>query len=128
MAANVRGDVVNLLVRFRVMNIGKALLSTQDLCRCDWETVFPADCGDAHLVRKASGTRTTLVKRRRAWYLRAKLKPHSELPYTESEEFLEVMSMDQRAGVWLVEEGGGSSSSRPAVPEDVEEGDLVKSL
>ena len=26
-AANVRGDVVNLLVRFRVMNIGKALLS-----------------------------------------------------------------------------------------------------
>ena len=28
-AANVRGDVVNLLVRFRVMNIDKALLSTQ---------------------------------------------------------------------------------------------------
>ena len=32
-AANVRGDVVNLLVRFRVMDIGKALLSTQDLSR-----------------------------------------------------------------------------------------------
>ena len=44
-AANVRGDVVNLLVRFRDMNIGKALLSTQDLSRCGWETVFPADCG-----------------------------------------------------------------------------------
>ena len=37
-AANVRGDVVNLLVRFRVMNFGKALLSTQDLSRCGWET------------------------------------------------------------------------------------------
>ena len=35
-AANVRGDVVNLLVRFSVMNIGKALLSTQDLSRCGW--------------------------------------------------------------------------------------------
>ena len=55
--ANVRGDVVNLLVRFRVMNIGKALLSTQDLSRCGWETVFPADCGNAYLV-----TRMTLVK------------------------------------------------------------------
>ena len=44
-AGDVRGDVVNLLVRFRVMNIGKALLSTQDLGRCGWETVFPADCG-----------------------------------------------------------------------------------
>ena len=33
-AANVRGDVVNLLVRFRVMNIGEALLSTQKLSRC----------------------------------------------------------------------------------------------
>ena len=105
-----RGDVVNLLVRFRVMNIGKALLSTQDLSRCGWETVFPAGCGDAYLVRKASDTRITLVKKRCAWYLRVKLKPHSELPYNEGEEFLEVMSMDQRAGVWPVEEGGGSSS------------------
>ena len=42
-AANVRGDVVNLLVRFRVINIGKALLSTQDLSRCGWETVFLGD-------------------------------------------------------------------------------------
>ena len=33
-AENVRGDVVNMLLRFRVMNIGKALLSTQDLSRC----------------------------------------------------------------------------------------------
>ena len=35
--------------------------------------------------------------------------------------------MDQRAGVWLVE-GGGSISSGPAVPEDVEEGEPVKKL
>ena len=127
-AANVRGDVVNLLVRFRVMYIGKALLSTPDLNRCGWETVFPADCVNAYLVREASDTRVTLVKERCAWYLRVKLKPHNELPYTESEEFLEVMSMDPRAGVWLVEESGGSSSSGPAVPEDVEEGEPVKSL
>ena len=33
-AGDVRGDVVNLLVRFRVMDFGTALLSTQDLCRC----------------------------------------------------------------------------------------------
>ena len=36
--------------------------------------------------------------------------------------------MDQRAGVWPVEEGGGWSSSGPAVPEDVEESELVKKL
>ena len=36
--------------------------------------------------------------------------------------------MDQRAGVWPVEEGGGSGSSGPAVPEDVEEGEPVKKL
>ena len=90
-AAKMRGDVANLLVRFRVMNIGKALLSTQDRSRCGWETVFPTDCGNAYLVRKASDTRISLVKNRRAWYLRVKLKPHNELPYTESEEFLEVM-------------------------------------
>ena len=36
--------------------------------------------------------------------------------------------MDQRAGVWSVEEGGGSSSSGPAVPEDVEDGEPVKKL
>ena len=123
-----RGDVVNLLVRFRVMNIGDALLSTQNLSRCGWETVFTADCGNAYFVRKASNTRNTLVKKRCAWYLRVKLKPHNKLPYTESEEYLEAMSMDQRAGVWPVEEGGGLSSSGPAVPEDVEEGEPVKKL
>ena len=63
------GDVVNFLVRFRVMNIGKVLLSTQDLGRCGWETVFPADCGYAYHVRKALGTRITLVKKTCAWYL-----------------------------------------------------------
>ena len=110
------------------MNIGKALLSTQDLSRCSWETVFPADSGNAYLVRKASNTRITLVKKRCARCLRVKLKPHSELPYSEGEEFLEVMSMDQRAGVWLVEESGSSGSSGPAVPEDVEEGEPVKKL
>ena len=97
-AANVRRDVVNLLVRFRAMNIGIAFLSTQDLSRCGWDTVFHADCGYAYLARKASGTRITLVKKRCAWYLRVKLKPRSELPYAEGEELLEVMSMDQRAG------------------------------
>ena len=29
---------------------GKAPLSTQDLSRCGWETVFPAGCGDASFV------------------------------------------------------------------------------
>ena len=70
---DVRGNMVNLLVRCRVMEIGKALLSTQDLSRC----------GDAYLIRKASNTRITLVKKRCAWYLRAKLKPHHELPFAE---------------------------------------------
>ena len=68
-AGDVRGDVVNLLVRFKVMDIGKALLPTQDLS--GWETVFPADCGVAYRVRKASGTRITFVKKRCAWRLRA---------------------------------------------------------
>ena len=36
--------------------------------------------------------------------------------------------MDQRAGVWPVDEGGSSGSSGPAVPEDVEEGEPVKKL
>ena len=112
-AGDVRGVVVNLLVRFRVMNIGKALTSTQDLGRCGWETVFPADCGDAYLVRKASDTRITLVKKRCAWYLRVKLKPHSELPYAEGEEFLEVMSLDRGAGVRPVE-GGKLKQQRPS--------------
>ena len=83
-AGDVRGDVVNLLVRFRVVDIGKALLSTQDLRRCGWETVIPADSGDAYLVRKASGTRITFVKKKCAWYLRVKLKSYSELPYANS--------------------------------------------
>ena len=33
----------------------------------------------AYLIRKASNTRITLVRRRCAWYLTAKLKPHREL-------------------------------------------------
>ena len=122
---DVRGDVVNLLVRFRVMDIGKALLSTQGLSRCGWETVFPADCGDAYLVRKA---RIAFVKKRCACYLRVKLKPHSELPYAEGKEFLEVMSLDRGAGVLPLQKGGSSSFSGPAVPEDVEESAPVKKL
>ena len=112
-AGNVRCDVVNLLVRFRVMDIGKALLSTHDLCRSSWETVFSEDCSDVYLVRKASGTRITLVKTRCAWYLRAKIKSHGELPYAEGEEFMEVMSLDRGAGVRPVQEGGSSRSSGP---------------
>ena len=118
-ACDVRGDVVNLLVRFRVIDIDNALLSTQDHCRCGWETVFAADCGDVYLCRKASGTRVTLVKKRCAWYLRVKLKPHSELPHAEGEDFLEVMLLDRGAGVLPVQEGGSSGSSGLAVPEDV---------
>ena len=95
----------------------KALLSTQDLSHCGWETVFPAVSGNAYLVRKASNTRITLVKKSCAWYLRAKLKPHNELPYS-----------DQRAVVWPVEEVRSSSSSGPALLEDVEEGEPVKKL
>ena len=67
------------------------------------------------------------MKKRCAWYLSVKLKPHSDLSYAEGEEFLEVMSMDRRAGVWLVE-GGSSSSSGPAVPEDVEESEPMQKL
>ena len=105
-AGDVRGDVVNFLQRFRVMDIGNAILSTHDLSRCGWETVFPADCGDAYLLRKAPGTRITLMKKRCAWCLRVKLKLHSELPYTEGEEFLEVLSLDRGAGVLPVQDGG----------------------
>ena len=36
--------------------------------------------------------------------------------------------MDQRAGVWPVDEGGSSGSSGPTVPEDVEEREPVKKL
>ena len=36
--------------------------------------------------------------------------------------------MDQRAGVWPVEEGGSSGSSGPAVPHHVEESEPVKKL
>ena len=57
-----------------------------------------------------------------------KLKPHSELPYAEGEEFLEVMSLDRGAGVLLVQDGGSSSSSGPAAPEHVEESAPVKKL
>ena len=88
------------------METGKALLSTQDLSRCGWETVFLAYCGDAYLVNKVSGVRVTLVRKRCAWYLRVKLKPHSELPYAEDTEFMEVMSLDRGAGVRPVQEGG----------------------
>ena len=68
-AGDVRSVVVTLLVRFRVMDICKALLSTQDLSRSGWEAVFLADFGDAYLVRKASGTRITLLKKRCACIL-----------------------------------------------------------
>ena len=53
------------------------------------------------------------------------LKPHSELPYAEGEEFLEVVSLDRGAGVLPVQGGGGPSSSGPASPENVEESEPV---
>ena len=53
-AEDSRGDVVNMHVRFRVMDTGKALLSKHDLNSCGWETVFAADCGDAYFVTTAS--------------------------------------------------------------------------
>ena len=89
---DVRGDVVNLLVRFRVMDMVPGT-SVDTRPQPVWATVFPADCGDAHLVSKASSTRITLVTKG-AWYLRVKLKSHSELPFAEGEEFLKVMSPD----------------------------------
>ena len=64
----------------------------------------------------------------REQYLRAKLEPHSQLPFKEGEEFLEVMSMGQGAGVLPVGEGGSSSSSGPGVPEDVKESAPVSKL
>ena len=103
------------------MDIGKALPSTQDLGQCGRETVFPADCGDAYLVRKASCTRITLVKKRCGWYLRVKLKPHSELTYAEGEEFLEEMSLVQEAAVRPVQEEGSSSCSGPTAMSNVVE-------
>ena len=67
---DVRGDVVNLLVRFRVTDIGKALQSTQDLSLLI--AAMPTLSG------KLQGCRITLVKKRCAWYLRVKLRPHSD--------------------------------------------------
>ena len=124
------GESVNLLVRFRVMEIGKALLSTQDLSRCGWETVFPAGGASAYLHRPASGTRIDLVRKRCAWYLRATLKPHSESPLTASEEFMEVLSLGRMMGVRPVQEGGASGSGFAQDAEDAEceESEKVKKM
>ena len=51
-AGGVRGNMANLLVRFRVMNIGQALLSTQDLSRCGGETT--AECSELGVASAAS--------------------------------------------------------------------------
>ena len=59
-AANVQSDVVNLLVRLRVMNIGKALVSTQDLSRCGWEDGLPCRLWKMHT---SSGNLRTLASR-----------------------------------------------------------------
>ena len=77
---DVRGNTVNLLVRFRSWR------SARRSCQ--------------HTVVGKPSFR--LVKKRCAWYLRVKLKPHHELPFAEGEEFLEGMSLDQGAGVWPV--------------------------
>ena len=60
--------------------------------------------------------------------LESQTQPHHELPFTQGEEFLEVMPLDQGAGVWPVFEGGSSSSSGPLVPEDAEGSTPVKKL
>ena len=92
-AGDVLGDVVNLLVRFRVMDTGKALLSTQDRSRCGWQTIFPADCGGAYFVRKALGSRVTLVRKRGAWYQRVKLIYYSARnKFERFRGFLELIS------------------------------------
>ena len=61
-----QGDVVNLLVRFRVMSISKALLSTQDLSRCGWETVFPAGSGHAYLRKPYESQKARALWRMKA--------------------------------------------------------------
>ena len=58
-AANVRTDAVVLLVRFRAMNIGKALLSTQDMSRCGWGR----SSLQAVEMRTSSGKPRTLASR-----------------------------------------------------------------
>ena len=50
------------------------------------------------------------------------------LLYAEGEEFMVVLALDRRAGVRLVQERDTSSSSGPALPEDVEESALVNKL
>ena len=96
---------MNLLVRFRVMDFGKALLSTQDLSRCGWETV------DMLTLSGKLQARITVVKKRCAWYLRAKLKPHRRVTIRRERIILELMSLDRGAGMRPVEERGSSSSS-----------------
>ena len=67
----------------------------------------------AYLIRKASDTRITLVKNTLCLVPESQAQASQRVaPHTESEEFLEVMSMDQRAGVWPVEEGGSSRQQR----------------
>ena len=51
------------------------------------------------LSRKASDISVALVKKRCAWNLRVKLKPHCELLHAEGEDLMEVMSLDRGAGV-----------------------------
>ena len=56
--------------------------------------ILLADC-QACLIRKASNTQITLVRRRCAWYLTAKLK-HSELLLTDSGEFMVQCCLSRR--------------------------------
>ena len=96
-----------------------------------WRSAWPSRCDILGTAPYRNGTILHCVPQfipRTFTLLERWSNDHNELPYTESEEFLEVMSMDWRAGVWPVEEGGGSSSSGPAVPEDVEEREPAKKL
>eukprot|EP00959_Pyramimonas_sp_CCMP1952_P224549 4695340-Pyramimonas_sp.AAC.1 len=100
------------------MDIAKASLATDDLSRCQWETVFPADGGGAYILRRASGTRINLVRKRRAWYLRVRLKPHEDLPFTSAQELSEVASMEDR-GIYPLDADVGT---------EAEEGTPVKKM
>ena len=89
---------MNLLVRVGSWKLVKRFCRHKILAALAWETVFLADCGNAYLVRKSSGISVTLVRKRCAWYLRVKLKPHCELLHAGGEDLMEVVSLDRGAG------------------------------
>ena len=121
-AGGVRGDCCELAAAIHSQgHWRKHFCRREILANVAGRTVFLAGCGDAYLVRRASGTCITLVKKRCVWYLRAKFKPRSELPYAEGEEFMEVMLLDRGAGVRPVQGGISNSRNPAAISNNVEE-------